>query len=75
VEGDVPETVNYDELGDLVMADSEEDDLVFFLQALTNGYMPRGNGLDCRESSQHSDDSSYSPGSREALQGSLGQTV
>jgi cytochrome c peroxidase len=37
-EGEVPETVNHDELGDLGLTNSEEDDLVLFLKTLTDGY-------------------------------------
>ena len=36
--GEVPETVNHDELGDLGLTNREEDDLVLFLQTLTDGY-------------------------------------
>ncbi|MEY4916583.1 MAG: hypothetical protein RL616_496 [Verrucomicrobiota bacterium] len=37
-EGEVPETVNHDELGDLGLTDGEEEDLVAFLKTLTDGY-------------------------------------
>jgi cytochrome c peroxidase len=37
-DGEVPETVNHDELGDLHMTDAEENDLVEFLKTLTDGY-------------------------------------
>jgi cytochrome c peroxidase len=37
-EGEVPETVNHDELGNLGMSDAEENDLVEFLKTLTDGY-------------------------------------
>lgn len=37
-EAEVPETVNHDELGDLGLTDSEENDLVEFLQTLTDGW-------------------------------------
>lgn len=36
--GEVPETVNHDELGDLGMTVREENDLVAFLLTLTDGY-------------------------------------
>ena len=39
--GEVPETVNHEELGDLGMTESEENDLVAFLQTLTDGYPMR----------------------------------
>ena len=42
-EGEVPETVNHDELGDLGLTDKEENDLVAFLQTLTDGYAQRAN--------------------------------
>ncbi len=38
--GEVPETVNHDELGNLGMTDKEEDDLVSFLRTLTDGFKP-----------------------------------
>jgi len=37
---EVPENVNRTELGNLGLSDSEEDDLVAFLQTLTDGYRP-----------------------------------
>lgn len=39
-EPEVPETVNFDELGNLGLTDSEIDDLVAFLKTLTDGYQP-----------------------------------
>ena len=39
--GEVPETVNHDELGDLGLTDAEENDLVAFLKTLTDGWPPR----------------------------------
>jgi cytochrome c peroxidase len=41
---EVPETVNHDELGDLGLTDDEVDDIVAFLETLTDGYMLRGRG-------------------------------
>lgn len=37
-QGEVPETVNHDELGNLGLTDQEENDLVDFLKTLTDGY-------------------------------------
>ena len=42
-EGEVPETVNHDELGDLKMTNQEENDLVEFLKTLTDGYGQRSD--------------------------------
>lgn len=39
-EGEVPETVNHDELGDLHLSDDEVDSVVAFLLTLTDGYRP-----------------------------------
>jgi cytochrome c peroxidase len=38
--GEVPETVNHDELGNLGMTDKEENDLIAFLRTLTDGFQP-----------------------------------
>jgi cytochrome c peroxidase len=37
-DGEVPETVNHDELGNLGLTDAEENDLVEFLKTLTDGW-------------------------------------
>jgi cytochrome c peroxidase len=37
---EVPETVNHDELGDLRLTDDEENAIVAFLKALSDGYQP-----------------------------------
>lgn len=38
---EVEENVNYQELGELVLSDTEIDDIVAFLQTLTDGYKPK----------------------------------
>jgi cytochrome c peroxidase len=37
---EVPETVNFDELGDLGLTPEEEAAIVAFLKALSDGFMP-----------------------------------
>jgi len=40
---EVPETVNFDELGNLGLSKQDEDDLVKFMRTLSDGYVPGAN--------------------------------
>ncbi|MEJ2736151.1 MAG: cytochrome C, partial [Anaerolineae bacterium] len=37
---EVPDTVNFDELGNLGLSDADEDALVLFMMTLSDGYQP-----------------------------------
>ena len=41
---EIPENVNHDELGNLKLTSEEMDDIVTFLNTLTDGYHPIENG-------------------------------